>query len=362
MSLPVLDSSLKSQLKDENLRYFNDQNPGFFRHKVGKKFVYYDLKGSKIKDSKVIKRINSLVIPPAWREVWVSPLENSHLQATGIDDKNRKQYIYHPSWTKICQQNKFSKLVDFGLSLPKIRSKIRYEIGLPNLDKKKIISTIIWLLENTFIRIGNDEYSKENNSFGLTTLRNKHASVDGSEVVLRFIGKSGVAHKILINNPTIAKTIKKCIELPGYELFQYIDEDNKKHTVSSEDVNEFLKDVTQEDFTAKDFRTWGGTDICAVHFYEVGYPTDKKLLPKNINEAVKKVSSHLNNTVKVCRSYYIHPTVIETYQTNILVPHFSGYKNKKSPKPGLSWDEYALIKLLEKHSTDGKEVEVSKLV
>jgi DNA topoisomerase I len=348
--MSTLDPEIKSQLKDVGLRYFSDQNPGFFRHKIGKKFVYYDLKGGKINNSKIIKRINDLVIPPAWKDVWVSPLENSHLQATGIDDRGRKQYIYHPDWTKLCQQNKFSKMIDFGLSLPKIRSKIRYDLSLPSLDKRKILSTIIWLLENTFIRIGNDEYSKENSSYGLTTLRNKHATVNNNEVTFRFIGKSGVAHKILVNNPTIVKTIKRCIELPGYELFQYIDEDGKKHTVTSEDVNLFLKEITSEDFTAKDFRTWGGTDICAVHFYETGFPEDKKELPKHINEAVKKVSSHLNNTVKVCRSYYIHPTVIETYQTNVLVPHFSKYKNSKSPKPGLSWDEYALIKLLEKHS------------
>lgn len=350
MILPE-DPQIKSQLKDEGLRYLSDQHPGYFRHKVGKKFIYYDLKGAQLKNPQELRRIKGLTIPPAWNQVWVSPFDNSHLQATGVDDRSRKQYIYHPAWTKISQQNKFSKLIDFGLSLPKIRGKVRHDLVLPTLDKRKILATILWLLEKTFIRVGNDEYSKENHSFGLTTLRNKHANVDGSVVTFRFIGKSGVAHLIKVNNPTIAKTIKRCIELPGYELFQYIDEDGNKHTVDSEDVNLFLKEVTREDFSAKDFRTWGGTDICAVHFYEVGFPEDKKIIPKNINEAVKKVSSHLNNTVKVCKSYYIHPTVIETYQSNILVPHFKSFEKSKSQKPGLSWDEYALINLLQIHAS-----------
>ena len=344
------DPAIKSQLAEEGLKYFSDQNAGYFRHKVENKFIYYDLRGSKISTPKILKRIGGLAIPPAWRNVWVSPLENSHLQATGVDDRDRKQYIYHKSWTKICQQNKFSKMVDFGLSLPNLRSKIKYDLSVPKLDKRKILATVVWLLENTFIRVGNDEYSKENHSFGLTTLRNKHANVDGSKIIFRFIGKSGVAHLIKVDHPTIAKTIRRCIELPGYELFQYIEEDGSKHTVTSEDVNHFLKDVTKEDFTAKDFRTWGASDICAVHFYEIGLTEDKRGLLKNIHAAVKKVSTHLNNTAKICRNYYIHPTVIETYQTNILVPHFSKFKASKYTKSGLSWHEYALIRLLERHA------------
>lgn len=356
------DPTLSTQLKEENLRYFSDQNPGFFRHKLSKKFTYsstvgrrssfayYDLSGDRIVDKQVLKRINELAVPPAWKEVWVSPIGNSHLQATGIDSKGRKQYLYHPDWTKISQQNKFSKLVDFGLSLPKIRSRLLHDLAIEVLNKRKIIATIVWLLEHTFIRIGNDEYTKENNSYGLTTLKNTHAKVDGSEITFKFKGKSGVLSVIQVHHPGIAKTIRACIELPGFALFQYIDEDKNRHVVDSEEVNLFLKEVTKQDFSAKDFRTWGATDLCAVHFFEVGFPKTKKEIAANVNSAVKKVAHHLNNTVKICRNYYIHPTVISTYQQNILVPHFGKFQNIKSPKVGLNWDEYALIKLLEKHS------------
>lgn len=186
------DPKIQQDLKDGGLRYCPDTSPGFFRQKSGKSFDYYDLDGKRIRDKKDIKRIDSLVIPPAWKNVWVCPKANGHLQATGVDDRNRKQYIYHPDWIKITQQNKFSKVVNFGKSLPTIRSKIRYDLGFKELDKRKILATILWLLEHTFIRVGNEEYSRENNSFGLTTLRDKHIQVTGNEVVFKFKGKSGV--------------------------------------------------------------------------------------------------------------------------------------------------------------------------
>lgn len=340
---------LTKELKKEHLSYISDQTPGFFRQKSGKNFAYYDLDGKRIKEEKVIDRITKLAIPPAWEQVWISPKTNGYLQATGIDAKKRKQYIYHPDWIAMSQQNKFAKMVDFGLSLPKIRSRVRYHLQKTDLSKEKILATVIWLLEHTFIRIGNEEYSKQNNSYGLTTLRNKHVDIDGSEVTFSFKGKSGVMHELEVNNPTIAKTIKKCIELPGYELFKYIDDDGNKHVVDSADVNEFLKDTTKDDFSAKDFRTWGGTSLSALDFYKVGHAPDPKMIKHNIKQTVKKVSEHLGNTVSVCQNYYIHPTVIQTYQTNILVPHFSHYVGHKV-SDGLAWDEQALIKLLQKYS------------
>ena len=344
----VSDHLMQVMLDEEGLRFYSDASPGFFRQKVGRNFDYYDLDGKKIRDHKILQRIMSLTIPPAWKNVWISPKRNGHLQATGIDDRGRKQYIYHPDWVKATQESKFSKLKDFGLSLPKIRSKVRHDLENKQLDKQRLLATIVWLLEHTFIRIGNDAYAKENNSFGLTTLRNRHVDVRGTTITFNFRGKSGIDHVLQISNPVVAKTIKKCIELPGYELFKFIDADGDRHVVDSADVNAFLKDVTQDDFTAKDFRTWGATTLSATNFYKEGPWEDKKVLPKMINQNVKSVASHLGNTVSVCRNYYIHPAVIKSYEENILIPHFEKHKGK-SKEPGLSWDEYAVIDLLQKY-------------
>lgn len=346
---PPKDSDLVKALKKESLRYASDNTQGYFRQKLRGNFKYYDTKGKKITDEKVIARINSLAIPPAWKKVWISPAANGHIQATGIDDKKRKQYIYHEDWKKISQENKFSKIIDFGLSLPKIRSSVKYNLSQKDLSRKKIISTIVWLLENTLIRIGNEEYSKENDSFGLTTLRNRHVKIKGGEAIFNFIGKSGIENTLSIKNPTVLKTIKKCAELPGYGLFQYIDDKGNKRVVDSEDVNLFLKDVTGDDFSAKDFRTWGASNLSSNIFYKLGNATDTKALKKNVTDTVKKVAEHLNNTVSICKNYYIHPTVIRTYESEILVPHFGKHFGKKSNISGLSWNESALVKLLKKH-------------
>lgn len=348
--LSVNLSDVQKKVKQEGLVYVNDRSVGWFRQKNRNVFTYYNTKGEKIKDEEKLERIKRLGIPPAWEHIWVSPKKNGHIQATGIDEKGRKQYIYHTDWVKISQQNKFSKMIDFGLSLPLIRGKVLYNMRDNKLNRERIISTIIWLLEHTFIRIGNEEYSRQNESFGLTTLRNRHVSIKSNEVTISFKGKSHVYNTLQVDNPTVVKTIKKCIELPGYQLFQYIDENNERHTVDSQDVNDFLKDITKNDFTAKDFRTWGGTSISSLNLFKLGDPNDRKILDKNIKDTIKKVSKHLNNTVAVCRNYYVHPTVFDTYKKAILVPHFSYYKKSGSKKEGLSWDEFALVKLLKKHT------------
>lgn len=356
--LPI-DEDLQDSLEDNNLVYLTDKSPGFFRQSHSAKatrdkgpYIYYDLQGKKITDEKNLKRIASLAIPPAWKQVWVSPKPNSHLQVTGIDDKNRKQYLYHPKWIKLSHESKFSKIVDFGLSLPKIRNKISYDMKGKSLDKKRLLATIVWLLEHTFIRIGNEEYSKDNGSYGLTTLRNKHVKVKNNQATFQFVGKSGVSHFVQVSNPKVVKTIRRCVELPGYELFQFIDDEGERHTVDSSDVNQFLKDVTKEDFSAKDFRTWGATNLSANSLYSAGQSEDLSTVKRNINETVKKVAAHLRNTVNVCRNYYIHPTVISTYQRQLLVPHFASFANHQSQTRGLHWDEYALVKLLQKHPLD----------
>lgn len=344
-----LSTEIKKELKKESLRYVSDSKPGFWRQKIGKKFTYYDEEGKKITDKNILERIDSLAIPPAWKNVWICKFSNGHLQATGIDEKNRKQYLYHPDWIKITQENKFSKMTDFGLSLPKIRRIIGGFMKADSLDKKRIIATIVWLLEHTFIRIGNEEYAQTNNSFGLTTLRNKHVKKHGSDIILSFKGKSGVHNTLIVSNPMVVKTIKRCVELPGYELFQYVDDVGDRHVVDSEDVNMFLKEVAGDDFTAKDFRTWGATNLSADIFYKIGHANDPKILKKNITHTVRTVANHLNNTVSVCRNYYIHPTVIKTYERNILIPYFGHHKGKKSKISGLTWSEQALISLLKKY-------------
>ena len=344
----TVDPKLRRELAREDLIYFPDSRPGIFRQRLGKKFEYYDADGKKIRERKILLRIKSLIIPPAWQDVWISPCVNGHLQATGIDDRRRKQYLYHPDWLKISQENKFSKMIDFGSSLPKIRQKIYYELRQKLLSKERLLATVVWLLEHTFVRIGNEEYSKENNSFGLTTLHNRHANVRGSEITFKFRGKSGVENTIEVDNPVIARTIKECIDLPGYELFQFIDDEGNRHTVESKDVNLYLKDLTHDDFSAKDFRTWGATNLSAADLYRKGAVEDEKEVKKNVLETVKEVAHHLNNTVSVCRTYYIHPTVIETYSKNLLVPHFEPYAKTRAAKRGLSWNEYALIGLLKK--------------
>lgn len=347
--MALSEEKLKKALKEESLRYLSDNTPGFFRQKINGKYTYYDLNGKRIDDENTLDRINSLVIPPAWKRVWVSPKKNGHIQATGIDEKGRKQYIYHPDWIKISQENKFSKMLDFGKALPKIRGKVRYELNKEELSKEKILATIIWLLEHTFIRIGNEQYSQENNSFGLTTLRNKHVRVRGNEIKFTFRGKSGVEHEIEIENPKVSKIVRKCIELPGYELFQYIDEDNNRHTVDSNDVNEFLKEITSDEFSAKDFRTWGGTNIASVKLYKTGPYENKTQLKKILTDTCKTVSQRLGNTVSVCRSYYIHPTVFKSYETNMLIPHFVKHFGRKPSIIGLSWNEEALLNLISKN-------------
>jgi len=344
-----VNPKLKKQLAREDLVYSTDAKPGYFRQKVGKKIFYYDTEGNKIRNKSTISRINKLAIPPAWKDVWVSPAANGHLQATGIDDRRRKQYIYHPDWVAVNQENKFSKLIDFGLSLPKIRGKISYEMKKDDLSRERILATVVWLLEHTFIRIGNEEYSRDNNSYGLTTLRNRHADVRGAEVTFKFRGKSGVESIIELSNPTVAATIKQCIELPGYELFQFLDDEGNRHVVDSREVNDYLKDITQDEFTAKHFRTWGATNLSAKGLYKKGKAQDEASIKQNVINTVKEVAHHLNNTVSVCRTYYIHPTVIETYTKNTLVPHFGRFAKNKEERDGLSWNEYALIKLLQKY-------------
>lgn len=331
-----------------DLRYIKESDKGITRHGSKTHFVYKDPEGKAVRDKKTIKRIKDLVIPPAWKNVWISPRTNTHIQATGIDQRGRKQYIYHPTWEKLCQEAKFDRVEFFGKHLPLIREALERDMTQRGLTERRILATIVWLLEHTFIRIGNEEYAKENQSFGLTTLRNKHVDVDGDRVRFAFTGKSGIEHEQEITNPIVVKTIRKCIELPGYEVFQYLDEEKNKRTVDAADVNQYLQEITGEKVTAKDFRTWGGTIISAQTLVQLGEPEDKERVKQNITHTCKAVSKRLGNTATVCRNYYIHPTIFKTYEKKILIPHIISYKKRKNTND-LKPTEFAVIELLRQY-------------
>jgi DNA topoisomerase I len=343
----LADPKLINQAKKIHLRYISDSGPGIRRYKHGKIFKYINPNGTVIVNQNTLERIKKLIVPPAWKDVWISPLEQSHLQATGFDQKGRKQYIYHPDWLTLCNQDKFNKMIDFGKILPEVRKYINANLKDTRLSKEKVLATIIWLLEHTFIRVGNDEYARDNKSFGLTTLRNKHVDIHGSQVKFEFKGKSGIEHLVTISHPTVAKTIKQCVELPGYELFKCVDTSGNKHIIDSGDVNQFLKSLTGEEVTAKEFRTWGATVLAAIHLNSLGQSEEPEVEPKNIQETVKHVAKHLRNTPKVCEKYYIHPTIIKTYTKKILIPHF---QRKAQTIYLMSSNEVKTLTLLEKYS------------
>lgn len=342
-------NDLSAKLKKVNLRYVSDSNSGISRKKSGSEFKYFK-DGELIKANRTLNRIKGLTIPPAWRDVWISPLEEGYLQATGLDDKGRKQYIYHSDWNSLSQENKFDKMIFFGHILPKIRGKVKTDMIIKSLERSKILATVVWLLEHTFIRVGNEEYAKANRSYGLTTLHRKHVRVNGKNISFEFKGKSGVMHSVRISHPRIARILKDCFELPGYEIFQYVDDSGQRHLIDSADVNDYLQQISGEDISAKYFRTWGGTVLSAMTLKGMGPSKNPELAKNNIIAAVKTVATHLGNTPKVCRNYYIHPTVINTYSENLLIPHFNKvFKLKRKPSP-LHKEEFATVTLLEKYS------------
>jgi DNA topoisomerase-1 len=299
--------------EEAGLRYVSDESPGYTRQRRGRKFVYFDTEGKEIRDETRILRLNRLAIPPAYTAVWICPLPNGHLQATGRDDRGRKQYRYHERWREVRDENKYEKMVVFGQALPKIRRRLKRDLKRRGLPREKVLGTVVQLLEKTLIRIGNQEYARENKSFGLTTLRNRHVAVKGAKLRFRFRGKSGQGHDIDTEDRRVARIIKKLQELPGQEVFQYLDEEGKRHQVASDDVNEYLREITGEDFTAKDFRTWAGTVMAAMALQAQEPFENKSQAKKNVKDAISAVAKVLGNTPAVCRKCYVHPAVLESY-------------------------------------------------
>lgn len=317
-------------LKDVNLRYSNDKKPGYTRKIINDKFVYFDTQGNRISDQATIDRINKLVIPPAYKNVWIAPYANGHIQATGLDKRGRKQYRYHPLWIKMSQGEKFTHIMDFARHLPKIRNKVRYDMEESKLTREIVLATIVWLLENTLIRVGNEEYAEDNNSFGLTTLQKRHGRVNSTDkVVFQFKGKSGVYHKVSIRNKKVARILRRMKDLPGQDLFQYFDENGEIQTIDSYDVNEYLKLITGEEITAKDFRTWGGTVLAATAFNKLGITEKEEIIKENIATTVKEVADFLRNRPATCRKYYIHPGIIDSYIKGFVISNMDNMKKKR---------------------------------
>jgi DNA topoisomerase-1 len=299
--------------EEAGLRYVTDERAGYTRKRKGDDFEYFDAEGKKITDEQRLLRIKRLAIPPAWTDVWICPSPIGHIQATGRDARRRKQYRYHERWREVRDENKFGRLAAFAKALPNIRRRVARDLKLPGLPREKVLAAIVRLLNRTFIRIGNDEYARDNKSFGLTTMRNRHVTVRGAKLRFRFRGKSGRQHEVDVTDRRIAKIVSKCQDLPGQDLFQYIDDAGEVRDVASQDVNDYLREITGEDFTAKDFRTWGGTVLAGMALSLQEKFETKKQAKANIKEAISAVAQLLGNTPAVCRKCYVHPTVIETY-------------------------------------------------
>jgi len=327
------------------LRYVSDQSPGLRRKRAGKGFTYVDSGGRTLRDAETIDRIKRLAVPPAWTDVWICPDPRGHLQATGRDVRGRKQYRYHARWREVRDAVKYDRMLAFAESLPKIREQTDRDLERPGLPREKVLATIVRLLEDTRIRIGNDEYRKENGSYGLTTLRIRHVNVIGAEVRFTFRGKSGKQHTIELHDRRMARIIKRFLEIPGQELFKYVDSDGEVKAIDSADVNEYLHQITGEDFTAKDFRTWAGTILAARFLREAAEAMNTRGAKKHIVRAIARVAEELGNTAAVAKKGYIHPAVIAAYLSGGLEP----ISEKDHPDPyRLSAEERSLLALLGK--------------
>ncbi len=341
--LEKIGNDPKVTAKAVGLRYSGCTDKGYYRKGAPGRFKYVDHDGIQVREKEVLERINKLVIPPAWQDVWISPYVNGHLQVTGIDTKGRKQYRYHGDWNKIRNQSKFFRLREFSRAIPLIRKQVDHDLELKGMPYEKVLALVVRLIETTNIRIGNEAYKKLYGSFGLTTLRDKHVSFNGDEVGFTFVGKKGVKHKIKLRSRKLMHLVRKCRDIPGQELFQYYSDDGSHHSIGSSEVNHYLKNITGKDFTAKDFRVWAGSVNALCAFLDCEEPQNESQCKKKIVEVIDEVASKLGNTRTVCRKYYVHPTVIAAYENH----RIGQYKPKGTTKGVLRAEEEALVKLLD---------------
>ena len=306
--------------EEAGLHYISDDRPGYTRRGNNGEFEYLDTQGKRIRDEQRLLRIKRLAIPPAWTDVWICPSAAGHIQATGRDARRRKQYRYHERWRELRDENKFGRLADFAKALPRIRRRVAHDTRLPGLPREKVLATVVRLLERTFIRIGNAEYARENKSFGLTTMQGRHVTVKGARLRFRFRGKSGRQHEVDVTDRRIANIVSKCQDLPGQDLFQYVDDGGEVRNVTSQDVKDYLREITNENFTAKDFRTWAGTVLAAIALGAQGECETKKQAKANVKTAVCAVAELLGNSPAICRKCYVHPAIVKAYLSGRQIP------------------------------------------
>jgi DNA topoisomerase-1 len=347
--------------KEAGLRYISDTTPGIERRNAGSGFTYVRRGGKPLRDEETLTRIKSLVIPPAWTNVWICPDPRGHIQAVGRDQRGRKQYRYHPKFREVRDETKYEKMIAFVRALPKIRRHVAKDLAKPGLPREKVLAAVVRLLETTLIRVGNDEYAKSNKSYGLTTLRDQHAKIAGGTVKFAFRGKSGVRHDVEMDDPRLAKIVRKCQDLPGEELLQYLDDEGKVCDIGSGDVNDYLHEITGQDFTAKDFRTWAGTVLAALALQEFQQVDSQAQAKKNIVAAIEQVAMKLGNTRAVCRKCYIHPAVIDSYLDGSLLKHLTGEVTKMmKPLRNLRPEEAAVLVLLQKRLANEQKAQRRK--
>jgi DNA topoisomerase-1 len=336
--------------RDAGLRYVSDAQPGIQRKRQGKGFRYVGVDGAPVKDAEILGRIKSLVIPPAWKQVWICNNAKGHLQATGRDAKGRKQSKYHPRWRQVRDETKYEHMLQFGAALPAIREQVERDLALPGVPRRRVMATIVRLMETTYIRVGNAEYARDNHSYGLTTMHGRHVHIDGATITFKFQGKSGVRHTIDVQDRRLAKIVRRCQDLPGYELFQYVDGDGETHSIDSADVNDYLREISNQDFTAKDFRTWAGTVLACMALRECEVFDSESQAKKNVVRAIESVAEQLGNTPSVCRKCYVHPAVLESYLAGAMKNISKKQTQPRRSRAGnpLQKEEKILIRLLKR--------------
>jgi DNA topoisomerase-1 len=342
------------------LHYVSDARPGISRRRAGRAFSYRDPKGALIKDRRTLARLRALAIPPAWREVWICSDPSGHLQATGRDQRGRKQYRYHTGWRAVRDEHKFDRMLVFGRALPGIRERVDVDLRRRGLPRERVLASILRLLETTLIRVGNAEYARDNRSFGLTTIRHRHVAVDGSTIAFEFRGKGGKVHTVTTRDRRLARIVRACHELPGQELFQFVDDDGERRDVDSADVNAYLQEISGEPFTAKDFRTWAGTVLASLALSEFEAIDSQAAAKRNITRAIEQVAGHLGNTAAVCRKAYIHPAILDSYLDGSLLEFLKGRVEEalREEIAGLSSEEAAVLAFLQQRLA--REVEKRK--
>lgn len=348
---PVVQESPTESARAAGLRHVTDQQPGIRRQRAGCGFRYVGPEGRTVRDAEVLARIRSLAVPPAWTDVWICPVERGHLQASGRDARGRKQYRYHPRWREVRDETKYDRMIAFASALQSIRRRTRRDLARPGLPREKVLAAVVQLLEKTSIRVGNDEYARQNGSFGLTTLHNRHVDVRGARLNFRFRGKSGREHDVGIEDPRLAAVVARCRDLPGQELFAYVDEAGEVHHIGSADVNAYLREITGQDFTAKDFRTWAGTVLAARALQQFDAFTSVAAARRNIVAAIDSVARTLGNTKAVCRKSYVHPGVLDAYLDGTMASVLRERARRSVAAAGLRADEAAVVAILKDRLT-----------